>query len=114
MSIEAGFAYHIHHDVLVEWCTDYAQRVKFIKEMKPKEEQKLRLRLFQLIPDAVIKSLPSYAEWEKAYAERDKAYAERDKAYAEWDKAYAIIIAELTKLHSQLCPDCTWNGKTIF
>jgi hypothetical protein len=82
----------------------------------------------------------AYAEWDKAHAELDKAYAEWDKAYAKWGKTYAEwdkARAELDKahaewvkadaewvkayadpsvlaLHANECPDCPWDGKTIF
>jgi hypothetical protein len=80
------------------------------------------------------------AEWVKAGAERDKAEAERDKAREEWvkaeaerDKARAEWVkagAERAKAsterdksreewakaghHSVLCPNCPWDGRTIF
>ncbi len=93
-----GIAFHVHHDVLAEYCSDYQNRVSYVKEAKPAEEVKLRLRLFKLIPLnkipwSVVKAdaerKKADAERKKAYAEREKAYAERKKAYAEWKKAYA-------------------------
>jgi hypothetical protein len=84
MKIKTGFAFHLHHEKLAEWCADYDGRVKYIKSDKPKDEQPLRLKLFRLIP---TEQLP--AEWRKAYAEWQKAYAEWQKAGAEWQKADA-------------------------
>lgn len=100
--IKVGWAFHLHHETLVEWCTDYDDRVRFIKDDKPKDEQSLRLRLFKIIP---VKQLPR--EWQKAYAERQKAYAE-------WRKAYAEISPFFEILHKKLCKKCPWNGQTIF
>jgi hypothetical protein len=48
---KSGLAFHVHHDRLAEWCGDYDDRVKCIKETKPIEEQELRLHLFKLIPN---------------------------------------------------------------
>ena len=68
---QSGFAFHCHHDVLAEWVYDYDERVRFIKENKPADEQELRLRLFKLIPED---HLPE--DLRKVQAEYDKAGAE--------------------------------------
>ena len=73
-----GLVIHCHHDILVEYCYDYAGRVKEIKE-KPVNEQKTRLRLFKILPDEAIKDLPpglykAFQEWNKA----------RQKLYKAW------------------------------
>ncbi len=84
--IISGFAFHCHHDKLVEWVTNYDERVEYIKACKPPGERELRLRLFKMIP---IDRLP----------------VKLVKACAEYD---------FTELHKELCPDCPWDGKTIF
>ncbi len=96
---KSGLAFHCHHDVLLEYVYDYDERVRFIKENKPEKEQELRLRLFQMIPDEFIPGRDS-PEW-----------AAYDKAGAAYDKANR---KELEALHLSLCPDCPWNGRTIF
>ncbi len=84
----AGFAFHVHHDVLVEWCTDYDERVKFIKNNKPPDEIELRLRLFRLIPeDRLPKSL---VVARKAYDVAGEAYDVAWKAYDVARKAYDV------------------------
>ena len=65
----------------------------------------------------------AYAEWDKASAELTKADAELDKANAKLDKAnakrakanaeWAKINAD-TAIHADICPDCPWDGHTIF
>ena len=50
----------------------------------------------------------------KAEAEWDKAEAEWDKARDEWVKARDEWEPYLTKLHTELCPQCPWDGRTIF
>jgi multidrug resistance efflux pump len=59
------------------------------------------------------------AEWNKACAELDKARAEWDKARAELHKAHAEwykarAAPSVLKLHAKECPNCPWNGETIF
>jgi tetratricopeptide (TPR) repeat protein len=51
---------------------------------------------------------------DKALAAYDKALAARDKARAAYDKALAARDKEIEALHMKECPDCPWDGKTIF
>ena len=133
----SGYAFHVHHNILVEYCTDYQGRVDQIKTYKPANEIELRLRLFKLIP---LKYLPearnevwkaceeawkAYEEaWEaceevwKAYEEVRKAYEEARKAREEvwkaYEEAWKACEPELIALHNKLCLNCPWDGKTIF
>ena len=128
-----GLAFHCHHDELVEYCHDYDERVRFIEVNKPKDEQELRLRLFKLIPDDLVpgKDSKEYAAsakaWEaygKARATYGKAWEAYEKAWVASAKAWEAYLAreaylakygqELDALHEKLCPDCTWDGETIF
>ena len=96
---EPGLYWHVHHDVLAEWCYDYEERAQYIRTQKPQDERELRLRLFQPVQGQLA------AEWDKARAELDKAKAEWDKAWAEWDKAWAELgkaRAELGKARAEL------------
>lgn len=129
-----GLAFHCHHYELVEYVHDYDERVKFIKENKPKGEQELRLRLFKMIPeelipgkdskeydayrkagDAYVKARDAYRKARDAYYKvwvaYDKAWDAFDKAWDAYQKKYR---KELEKLHSKLCPDCPFDGHTIF
>ena len=92
--IKSGLSIHCHHNILVEHCYNYDERVEAIKRDKPQNEQEIRLRLFKLLPKEAIEELPTAwrkadAEWDKACAERRKACAELDKACAEWDRTWA-------------------------
>ena len=110
--IKSGLSIHCHHNILVEHCYDYDERVEAIKRDKPQNEQEIRLRLFKLLPKEAIDELPdeikkAYAEWNKACAELDKAYTERDKARAEWKKADQEIW------HKKWCGCSYWDGREI-
>ena len=110
---ELGLALHCHHDVLWEFCYSYDERVKCIKETKPKEEHPLRLKLLKIVPNNRLPGRNSPAG--KAYDEARKAYDEARKAYDSAGKAYlAKYKVELDALHKEMCPDCPWDGKTIF
>ncbi len=56
----------------------------------------------------------AYAAWVKAYAAYRQVYAAWDKAEAAWWKACAVYQPAMEALHKLECPDCPWDGKTIF
>lgn len=110
-----GLAWHLHHEVLIEWCSDYAGRIAYIKTDKPPHEQPLRLRLFQMVkgplPAEYAAAVAKYATAEAKYAAaRAKLAAVGDK----YDAAMAKYDPEIRALHAQECPSCPWNGNTIF
>ncbi len=143
-----GFAFHLHHDVLMEWCYDYQARVRDIIASKPAGQLELRLRLFKLIPlsklpgknsAAGVKANAARAEANAAWAEYNATRAEANAAWAEYaatraeydaaeakynaaEAKYNVAWAEygvkyltaFERLHAELCPNCPWDGKTIF
>ena len=120
--------WHIHHDRLLEFSDNIQKRIDYIKDKKPIEEIKRRLHLLKPIqgklPEAII----------KAGAARDKAWAvystkaSRGRAgiaYAKAGMAYDVTsisynktltkhAAKIDALHRKECPDCPWDGTTIF
>ncbi len=145
--IKSGFAFHVHHDVLIEWCYDYIERVAKIEANKPKNEQELRLHLFKLIPvdklppelvkaqdvydeaqdvygkayDVYVKAQDVYDQdaydrdaYDKARDVHNKARDARVKARDVYVKARDACMPDLIELHKELCPDCSWDGKSIF
>ncbi len=119
---KTGFFWHVHHEILVEFCHDYDERAKYIREQKPNRERELRLRLFQpvkgILPQEVIEVGQAY---DKAWQAYDKARQAYDKARQACDKARQAYVKALNDneeaieaLHLKECPDCPWNGRTIF
>ena len=99
---KSGIAFHCHHNFLCEPVFDYDERVASIKETKPKEEQELRLRLLQLFPnDRLPQTLVKAGE---DYSKAGEAYSKAGEAYRK----------DIVKLHAELCPNCPWDGHTIF
>ena len=116
-----GFYFHCHHDELFEWVYDYDERVNYIKKYKPIKEQELRLRLLKMIPEdripvGLVKAREAYGKAVEAYGKEWKAYGKAGEAYYKARVAYgkAWEAYDWEKLHKELCPDCTWDGKTIF
>ena len=93
------WAWHIHHTELCEEIMESIEnRIQCILTVKPEHERALRLRLMRPISK--------------------RSQKVRDTACAEYEKVCATACAEYEKVrdtaHSKECPDCTWNGKTIF
>ncbi len=136
MSKTKGMFWHVHHDRLLEYCYNYDERVRYIKENKPKDERELRLRLFQLVkgklPVTVIKAQTAYDKaqtayikartavikaqtaYDKAWTAYIKAQTAYDKAWTAYDKALQNNVVAIEKLHRKECQSCPWDGKTIF
>ena len=144
MKQKSGFAFHCHHDQLVEWVTDFHERVVHIKNIKPEHEIELRLKLFKFIPldrlpielnkareahdeaqevhdeaqEAYDKAWEVYRKAREAYDKAGEAYRKAGEAYdKEWEayaKAWKASVPQLVELHKELCPNCPWDGKTIF
>jgi len=84
------YYFHIHHGILVEALTEpLKNRIKYIKENKPKDEIELRLKLIKPVKGKLPSEfIEADQTWDKAYQARDKAYQARGKAHQTWDKAY--------------------------
>jgi hypothetical protein len=120
-----GWFWHVHHDTLIEWSDDIDERIEYIKIGKPANEIPLRLKLLKLvkgeIPDAAWQKAGAALEkadaaWQKAGAALEKADAAWQKAGAARQKAGAALETnkKVLALHQKECPDCPWDGKTIF
>lgn len=121
---QKGMFWHVYHNKLLEYCYSYDERVNYIKEHKPANERKTRLRLLKPVkgklPKAVIEA---YTACDKAYAVYNacyKALTTRYKTYITWSKARATLckaiqdnMSEIEALHKVECPDCPWDGEKI-
>ena len=123
------FAWHVHHNTLLEPLTKpMAHRRAYILEVKPKNEHALRLRLLKpirgVLPLAVVKAdIARAATWATFKKIRDsfgtspaydRAGLACDRAIENYIKALTDNRAKIEALHAQECPNCPWNGKTIF
>jgi len=118
----SGFYWHCHHEELLEWCYSYEEREKYIRTQKPVKEIELRLHLFKPVqgnlPKEVIEAWRACDEALRAYDEARRAYNEARRAYDEARRAYDEAIlkneTEIEELHKKECPNCPWDGETIF
>ena len=115
-----GFYWHVHHNVLIEYCHGYEERVRHIRATKPLSEIETRLHLFKpvigALPDSIVDTAAecakAWAKYAKTRAENDGA--EYDRAAAEFDRTIKENKSAIEALHSVECPNCPWDGKTIF
>ena len=123
-----GLYWHVHHNILVEWCYDYKERVEAIKGYKPQNEIETRLRLLKPVkgrlPKDLVEAWQKYVEAWRKYVEADQkcdeAYQKRVEAYQKYDEARqkcdeALLKHKplLEKLHAKECGCKEWNGKEI-
>ena len=98
---------HCHHEQLAEPLTQPPEkRIAYILSYKPIEEQALRLHLFRPIHTAAVKA--AQATYHAAIKAAEATYNAAVEA-ARATRAAAVIPA-----HQAECPDCPWNGRTIF
>lgn len=137
------FYWHIHHNELVEAATKPIEnRERFIKRHKAPEEVELRLRLLKPVcgklPAAVIQAGEDFVKTREDYnstwetylgtktrsgftsnSEQWNAYERAGRAFSSAMSAYYRLTqihhrVEIEALHAKECPDCSWDGKTIF
>jgi len=103
--------WHIHHERLMEAATEpIANRIASIRERKPASEVPTRLRLLRVVADQ-DRAAAYHAAITSARAAYDAAVTPAQAAY---DAARASAWAALAALHREECPDCPWDGTTIF
>lgn len=120
------YAWHVHHDELVEpLLAPIEERQEFIRRYKPDDEIALRLRLLQPVrsplPVAYTQAWETFLEAQTAYSEAiSRATAADDEAKAflaaldALDQVRETYEVRLEAIHVLECPDCPWDGRTIF
>ena len=117
------FAWHVHHNVLIELLTEPIEnRIKYIKKFKPKNEIKLRLKLLKVVKGELPKEFveawqkcdETWQEYVEARQKYDEAWQKYYKAWQGCVEAYKKYESQILALHEKECPNCPWNGKTIF
>lgn len=116
-----GLYWHVHHDVLMEYCYDYDERVRFIRLNKLKKEIKLRLKLMKPVKGKIPIELRNAARavhtaWQKYEDAADFSHV----FWRKWTDARYKYCSALKKrkavvnaLHKKECPKCSWNGTQI-
>jgi len=130
--------WHANHDVLAGEFYEgfYCARRGEIECIKPKREHELRFRLFKPIqgpiPQCVLDAWAEFnesmtAQWVAQRRFLDSKWwvwsvylcwraSRADKIRTQKGKHYEAQLngPEMAELHRKECPDCPWNGRTIF
>ena len=111
------FYWHIHHDTLCEPLTDPLENLlSYIKSEKPEDEIETRLRLIKPVkgklPEEWMDARAAYVQAWKVRGGR--AWAAYVRAWKVCDQAGKVCKPQIEALHKIECPDCPWNGSTIF
>mgnify|MGYP001598955187 FL=1 len=101
------WAWHVHHRTLVERLngpSGLAERQRYIQKEKPQREKARRLRLLKVVKyQDLMSQLAGYPGYHSGALSRAAETAIKK-----------ALKAALKVLHAQECPNCPWDGKTIF
>ena len=80
-----GWYWHVHHEVIVEYCYDVEGRVEYIKRHKPEHEVETRLKWMTPVkgklPGEVVAAGEAYNKVWEAYNKAREAYNKAGEAY---------------------------------
>jgi chromosome segregation ATPase len=112
------WAWHIHHKRLLEPLTEpIDNRRDCIERYKPAEERPLRLRLIKPVTNLeMLTNNAAWQQWEEAERQWEEAERQLQAAERQWQAAERQLQSnpDILALHAIECPDCPWDGQTIF
>ena len=130
MKKHISFAWHIHHNILVEPLVEPIEiRQEYICSHKPSYEVERRLRLLrpvvgdlpQEVEDAAVALTDARTAYITDVANNVAQGGDAWDTWEAWDEAqasYKEVLrqhqSEIEALHTVECPNCPWDGHTIF
>lgn len=110
--IKKGMYWHVHHERLLEYCYDEGERQSYIAMYKPAYEIPLRQRLMQPVrgrlPWRLARACKKYTD------SLNGRWPKKRRRLAKICRLLEKYKKEIEILHKKECPDCPWNGWTIF
>lgn len=110
--------WHAYHAETLCQYVDLKARRAQIEELKPEHELPTRRRLMKPVvgelPQEFVAACEKESVTRKAAWEAWEAREARNVACAAQRASYIKHKAEIERLHAIECPDCPWDGKTIF
>ena len=124
--VNSGIYWHVHHDELIEVYTSARERIKYIKEHKPKEQRAIRLSRMQPVKGSLPPGLRMlarkliplkryvYKSWFQGIKRRDfSAYQEIADQLVTLEAQFHELVEEhwprILELHQKECKDCPWR-----
>jgi len=130
---ESGMFWHVHHDLLLEYCHSYKERAEFIKRTKSPHEIPIRIKWFLPVEGKLPKEVVDKA---KAFNAAQLQHVRlvnsvqfpshttlisidnTERACNNTFLAYKFAIdkhkLELDTLHEKECPGCPWDGEYLY
>jgi hypothetical protein len=120
--IERGPYWHVHHLKLWEYCYDVAERRAYIRSDKPIDERPIRLRLMKPITHVgltktqweMVKELKAMERKFRQLRKHDWTGVGMHLVRARINRLAKKLNPILNRVHKKQCPNCPWNGRTIF
>ena len=121
--------WHGYHDRLMSWLDSIEGRVGEIERTKPAYEHETRLRLMKLVKGELPAELatalqayepawqgfePAWLTYEPAWLAYLAAREAYDTARQAFETLYTKHLPAIEALHAIECPDCPWDGESIF
>ena len=130
--VKYNWYWHVHHDKLIEKSGNINDRLKYILGNKPEDEIPLRLRLLRKVKDQdeverimaerkinqdnYLRKMESIQnEYDtKTESIQDGYVRKMEPIWNEFNVKKKSLDEDMETLHHAECPNCPWNGMTIF
>ena len=118
----SGFACWVHHEIPIEYCTNFARRIAYIRASKPAHEQAVRLAALTCLPldrlpADLIQAWTAYDQawtaYDQARTAYDQAWTAYDQAVTAYDQAWTAYRPLLLALMNELVPASLWNDQGL-
>ena len=126
---DAGLACWVHHELPLEYCTSFAERIAYIRAKKPLHEQAVRLAALTCLPldrlpADLVQAVVAYDQAVVASGQARAAYAQArtasDQARKAYDQAGQAMLGAmgshrpvLLALMAELVPAHLWHGDAL-
>jgi hypothetical protein len=113
-----GWAAWVHHDVHVEYCYSFAERIKAIKKTKLQHEQAVRLAALTVIPETCVPAqyVQAWQAWQALVQARrawDQTWDAYEQAWQGCVQAQWACRPQLLALVAQYVDQSLWNDKGL-
>lgn len=118
----SGWACWVHHEIPIEYCHSFTERIAYILADKPAHEQAVRLAALTCLPldrmpHAYNQAKTAHDQAKTAYDQARTAYDQArtalDQARTDYDQARTDSAPALHRLMTELVPSHLWHDDTL-